>query len=230
MKTRARHTILYSLQIFLMIFWLYVALDKLWELKAFHVSLLRQPFPNWWADILYWALPMTELGIALLFVAGSTFSVIQRSKATSESGKRRSTSQKNPRHPEELGDVRIWGFSRSIAFLLSALLLLIFTIYIALGVAGFYAKKPCGCASVFRGLSWEWHLLVNIVLLGLSTLGWYLSGPTNPIDTDVRYKKTIQLFSAFLMLAAVPVYDIVLVALKRFPRKFALFPGRPVPV
>jgi hypothetical protein len=195
MKTRTRHIILYSLQIFLMIFWLYVALDKLWGLKAFHISLQRQPFPNLWADILYWSLPIAELGIALLFAL-----------ASSSRGKD----------------------DRSTPFLLSALLLLIFTIYIALGVAGLYAKKPCGCASVFRGLSWEWHLLVNIVLLGLSTLGWYLSGPTNPIDTDVRYKKTIQLFGAFLMLIAVPVYHIVLVVHKRFPRKFALFPGRPV--
>ncbi|TJZ61979.1 hypothetical protein FAZ15_05560 [Sphingobacterium olei] len=215
MKTRKRHIIGYSLQIFLLIFWLYVALDKLWGLKAFHISLLRQPFPNWWADILYWNLPLFELGIALLFVF-----------ASSSRGKndRRDLLNKQRLLPR-------FAHRNDVVFnpyLLSALLLLIFTIYIALGVAGLYAKKPCGCASVFSGLSWEWHLLVNIVLLGLSTLGWYLSGPTNPIDTAIRYKKSIKLFCTFLLFVSIPVYHIVLVVHKRFPRKFAPFPGRPV--
>lgn len=217
MKTKTRHIIRYSLQIFLMIFWLYVALDKLWGLKAFHIALQRQPFPNCWADILFWALPLMELAIALWFVFASS---------STRKGDRRDLLNKQRWLPRFIRHNNVL----INPFFLSALLLLIFTIYIALGVAGFYAKKPCGCASVFSGLSWEWHLLVNIVLLGLSTLGWYLSGPTNPIDTDVRYKKSIKLFYTFLLLVSILVYHIVLVVRKRFPRKFAPFPGRPVPV
>ncbi|TJY66546.1 hypothetical protein FAZ19_06380 [Sphingobacterium alkalisoli] len=45
---------------------------------------------------------------------------------------------------------------------------------------------------------------------------------------DVRYKKSIKLFCTFLLFVSIPVYHIVLVVHKRFPRKFALFPGRPV--
>lgn len=108
-----------------------------------------------------------------------------------------------------------------IGYIRSTKQLTIFTVCAALGLICYYA-------SVFSGLSWEWHLLVNIVLLGLSTLGWYLSGPTNPIDTAIRYKKSIKLFRTFLLLVSIPVGHIVLVVHKKFPRKFAPFPGRPV--
>lgn len=45
MKTKTVYIVHYTIHIFLMVFWLYVALDKLWDLPAFHHSLLRQPFP-----------------------------------------------------------------------------------------------------------------------------------------------------------------------------------------
>lgn len=50
MKANTKHIAQYSIRIFLMVFWLYVALGKLWDLPAFHRSLLRQPFPDSWAD------------------------------------------------------------------------------------------------------------------------------------------------------------------------------------
>lgn len=200
---------LHFIRIFLMVFWLYVGLDKLWDLKAFHIALQRQPFPNWWADVLYWSLPVAELGIALLFLLPSVFPVIQRSKATSESGK---------------------NSASMLAFLLSALLLLSFTIYIGLGIVGFYAKRPCGCASIFSGLSWVSHFWINITLIILSVLGWHLSRRATPTDKNIRYKRSILLFQAFLSIIVLPVYHIVFITYKRFPRKFAPFPGRPVSI
>src|SRR5690606_1109901 len=104
-----------------------------------------------------------------------------------------------------------------------------FSIYIALGVAGLYSQRPCGCASVCNGLPWEGHLVVNMVLFSRSILGWYLTGPTTPMCTRrTRHKRSVTLFRAFTMLLAVPVYFIFVFIAKRFPRRFAVFPGRPV--
>lgn len=163
MKRKIEHTVSYLLRISLMTFWLYVALDKLWGLKAFHISLQRQPFPHWWADILFWLLPVVELGIAVsLLFAGNRFPV-------------------KPAKHRNITQYVTLSLSKGLPFFLSAMLLLIFTIYIGLGVAGFYAKRPCGCASVFNSLSWEWHLLVNIVLIIVSLTGWRLErSPQKP--------------------------------------------------
>src|SRR5690606_5037583 len=190
MKTKALHIAPFSIQIFLMVFWLYVGVEKLWNLQGFHSALLRQPFPDSWADVLYRSLPMAELSIGLLFICQQT---------------------------------------KQSAHLFSALLLLIFSICITLGLVGVYAERPCGCASVLNGLTWEWHLVVNLALFGLSILGWYLTGPTTPIGKrEIRLKRSLVLFRAFMPLLAVPVYFVFVFIAKRFPRRFAVFPGRPV--
>lgn len=191
MKKKIRHITSNSIHIFMIIFWLFVATDKLWNLEAFHSALLKQPFPSLWADTLYWSLPIGELIIGLLFI----------------------------------GQYRRW------AYLLSAILLLIFSIYMSLGVMGLYSKLPCGCASVFNELSWHWHLIVNIILFSLSILGWYLTGPTNPIDNNpdkctvqpISYKKFFVLLIIFFRTEFCRLRKI-------FPKKFALFPGRPVQI
>ncbi|PRD57035.1 MauE/DoxX family redox-associated membrane protein [Sphingobacterium gobiense] len=190
MKTKALHIAPFCIQIFLLMFWLYVGVEKLWNLQGFHSALLRQPFPDSWADMLYWSLPLAEFGIGLLFICQQT---------------------------------------KRSAYLFSALLLLIFSIYITLGLIGVYAERPCGCASVLNGLTWEWHLVVNMALFGLSILGWYLTGPTTPIGKrEIRLKQSLVLFRAFMLLVAIPVYLVLLVFIRRFPRRFAVFPGRPV--
>lgn len=188
MKPRIRHITSHSLHILLMLFWLYVALDKLWDLPNFHRALLKQPFPNAWADVLYWALPIAELGLAILFVLTR----------------------------------------KGYTYLLSAFLMLSFTIYIGLGVAGVYATRPCGCASVFGGLSWDWHLLVNIVLLGLSILGRFLSGSSESTDREQGQYANAVGRQPMLSTVAVPIHDGGFFIRIRFPRRFALFPGRPV--
>lgn len=157
MKTRQR--ILTLCTLLLLALWIPVGLDKLWDLQGFHRTLLRQPFPNAWADVLYWLLPILELLCAVLLVGGAVNS-------------------------PKTNSLRKWGFA------LSALLMLAFTVFILLGVLGWYDKRPCGCGSVISGLSWEQHLWFNLVFLLISVVGWWL---------------------AF-----------------RYPRKFTLFPGRPV--
>lgn len=170
MNPTRRHIALYSMQLFLMLFWLYVAIDKLWSLSEFHTALLRQPFPDSWAAILYWLLPFIELALGLALVM--------------------SAPRYNNRHAAKINDVGISRLMLRTAFLLSAILLSIFTLYIALGVLGLYPKRPCGCASVFKSINWNQHLLVNLFLLALSILGWYLTGPTAPVDRAHRNRDT----------------------------------------
>ncbi len=197
MKFITRHIILYSIRTFLLVFWLYVALDKLWEPSAFRAALLRQPFPDPWADVLYWLLPVGELILGLLFLIPT---------------------RKRFRH-----------ILSPLPFLLSAFLMLAFTMYIGLGVAGFYAQRPCGCASVFSGISWAWHLVINIVLLGLSIVGYHLISSHTPTDSNgPKHKEQQSSFHPFILLISVPLNHILVVIGKRFPRRFAVFPGRPV--
>ncbi|WP_286778359.1 MauE/DoxX family redox-associated membrane protein [Sphingobacterium thalpophilum] len=195
MKTRASHITATSIRAFMILFWAWVALDKLWDLPGFHQALIKQPFPDWWAGILFWLLPLMELAIVLLF---SIHSFRKKKHLFFD------------------------------PFALSALLLTVFTVYIVLGVAGLYAQKPCGCASVLSGLSWGGHLVVNLLLLLLSILGWYLTGPTTPMAGCKRSKKQVILFYTRRLLINVPIYAVILLRVKKYKMRFALFPAGPV--
>lgn len=195
MKTKVSHITSSSIHIFMLLFWLYVAVDKMWQLPEFHLSLLRQPFPDWWADILFWLLPVVELGIGLLFAIKSL--------------KRYKPLLFNP-------------------YLLSIILLTIFTIYIGLGVAGLYKQKPCGCAAVFGGLSWGWHLIINLVLIFVSILGWYLNGPTTPMVRCKQYEKRMLYAVNWIITRTVPTYTVRLRRIRKIRMRFALFPAGPV--
>jgi len=184
MSSTTKHIIQQSIRIFLMLLWLYVAIDKALALEAFQQALQRQPLPSILVAVLYWGLPLVELLIGLLFI----------------------------------------GRYRQQAYLLSAILLFLFSVYIALGLAGFYPKRPCGCASVFSLLSWSWHLVVNLILLSLSILGWYLTGPTGPM-AGKRQQGERNLAILLSIPIRVPLYHVILVVRKRFPEKFAVFPA-----
>lgn len=188
MNSKAKHIIRQSIRIFLMVFWIYVAVDKLLALDAFHSALQRQPLPPMLIDLLYWMLPVIELLIAVLFI----------------------------------------GRYKRHAYLLSSILLFSFSVFIALGLVGFYAKRPCGCASVLTQLSWSWHLVVNLILLSLSILGWYLTGPTNPMHNEEQHDKENARAPLLSLLLLVPLYHFLMVVRKRFPEKYALFPAWPV--
>lgn len=102
----------------------------------------------------------------------------------------------------------------------------LYNIYIALGVAGLYAEQPY--ASVFSGLSGDWYLLVTLLLLGLSILGWYLTGPTAPMAIYTRYKRQVILFIQYPNRIVVLMYRIIITRVQVFKMRFAPFPGRPV--
>lgn len=188
MNSRAKHITRQSIRIFLMVFWIYVATDKLLALDAFHSALQRQPLPSMLIDKLYWALPLFELFVAFLFI----------------------------------------GRYKRYAYTLSTLLLFSFSVFIAPGLVGFYAERPCGCASVFTQLSWPWHLVVNLILLSLSILGWYLTGPTNPMYKEEQHDKKTTKATLHSILLLASRYHFIRVVRKRFPEKFALFPAWPV--
>lgn len=196
MNARKTHIVTSSIRIFLMLFWLYVVIDKLWSLPAFHKAMERQPFPDWWADILFWLLPLIELLISLLFYG----------------------TQQHPRLAKRYGE---------LPFSLSAILLLIFTIYIALGVAGLYEDRPCGCASILSGLSWGWHLLVNIVLLIMSLVGWYLQPKERKTKPAAYYphKKYLPFFYSSSCMCVLRCFHCGILRFKLYKRLFALFPG-----
>lgn len=202
MKRAGRHIALYGIRIFLMTFWLYVALDKLWQLSSFRISLQQQPVLHDFASVLYWMLPSVELGIALLFI-------VYRD-------------QKNLPFPEE----RNISFFLS-PFLLSALLMAAFTLYIGLGVAGFYPKKPCMCSSFLQNITWTRHLLINFGLLALSLLGCWLARDPNSTKHNApsfRQAVLLLLYTVPSVIGAVHSNRSgVRTNAIHYPRKFAVF-------
>ncbi len=137
---KGKHTSDLGLQIItytLILLWVPVTIDKFWSLGEFHASLLNQPFPNWWADILYLVLPAFELSIVILLVWAK-------------------------------------GHFRHLGMLLSTVLLIVFTTYIALGLLDVFEQRPCGCGSVIKNMTWDQHFLFNLFFLFLNALGLYL--------------------------------------------------------
>ncbi|AIM39004.1 hypothetical protein KO02_21630 [Sphingobacterium sp. ML3W] len=167
MNNRVRHIIANSISIFLIIFWLYVGLEKAWSWKNFQLSLQQQPLPDWSIGVIYWLIPLVEIVTGALLA----FRI------------------------SKLKRLGYWG---------SILLLTTFTIFIGLGVAGVYEKRPCTCASIFSGMSWEWHLVVNIILLSISILGIILLRPASLSSGDSeRYSKSVRLFILYLALSTI---------------------------
>jgi hypothetical protein len=69
-----------------------------------------------------------------------------------------------------------------VGFYLSALLLIIFTGYIALVLLNYFGRVPCSCGGVIRTLGWGLHLIFNVFFLLLSFLGIYLINRERRID------------------------------------------------
>lgn len=164
MTRKVKHIIAYIISIFLIIFWLFVGLEKAWSWQNFRISLQQQPLPQWSMSILFWLVPLIEIATGILLAFQN-------------------------RKLQRLG---YWG---------SILLLAAFTVFIGLGVAGVYEKRPCTCSSIFNTMSWEKHLVVNVILLGISIIGLRLSRMEviSPVDSR-RYTKSIRLFLLFIVL------------------------------
>ncbi|WP_394343359.1 MauE/DoxX family redox-associated membrane protein [Sphingobacterium alimentarium] len=68
---------------------------------------------------------------------------------------------------------------QKVGFILSSILLLSFTVYVAIAALGIWDKIPCGCGALIAGMSWHQHFFFNLFFLFTSFLGLYLNKNQN---------------------------------------------------
>lgn len=68
----------------------------------------------------------------------------------------------------------LWPRMRLIGLYGSAMLMTVFSIYIALVTFNFYERVPCGCAFGLEKLSWPQHLAMNLCFTIMTYAGIYL--------------------------------------------------------
>lgn len=66
-----------------------------------------------------------------------------------------------------------FAVTRIYGFVFSSLLLLAFSIYIALILTNVFGKVPCSCGGVLEQLGWGEHLIFNLAFLSLSIAGLF---------------------------------------------------------
>ncbi|WP_374950178.1 MauE/DoxX family redox-associated membrane protein [Mucilaginibacter sp.] len=64
--------------------------------------------------------------------------------------------------------------TRLIGLYLSAILMTLFTGYVALVLINYFEQTPCSCGGVIKILGWKAHFVFNIFFLLLSILGIYI--------------------------------------------------------
>ena len=119
----------------LVLLFVYTAASKLVDREAFEYQISKQPLPEWFNDLLVWALPIAELTTSLVLLPRAT---------------------------------------RKIGMLISFVLMMCFTVYVGLAVLNVFGEVPCSCGGVLQSLSWEAHLVFNVVFLGIATVGWWI--------------------------------------------------------
>jgi len=60
------HIIYKVIRAAMILFWVYVGMEKLWQLGAFKIALEQQPLISYLAPVLYWLLPLVEISIGAL--------------------------------------------------------------------------------------------------------------------------------------------------------------------
>ncbi len=68
---------------------------------------------------------------------------------------------------------------KSLGLLLYAMLMAVFTGYIALILLNVFERVPCSCGGVLSSLSWGSHLIFNLCFLFLSLYEWRLHNRTS---------------------------------------------------
>ncbi|MCY1515165.1 hypothetical protein D9M68_497410 [compost metagenome] len=71
--------------------------------------------------------------------------------------------------------------TRYAGFMLSVFLLFLFTSYIGLVLAGYYARVPCSCGGVLKALGWQAHFVFNLCFLALASLALCLETFNPPV-------------------------------------------------
>lgn len=71
--------------------------------------------------------------------------------------------------------------TRFYGLLLSVILMVLFTSYVALITFGFFSRIPCSCGGVISSLSWAQHLVFNFIflLLSIAGLAWHQQNTTS---------------------------------------------------
>lgn len=67
-----------------------------------------------------------------------------------------------------------WPKTRLKALYGAAILMVVFTTYIALVTFNVFDRVPCGCATAFEHLSWPQHLIMNLTITLLSLAAIYI--------------------------------------------------------
>ncbi len=137
MPIRAPHRefLLQTCLFLLVMLWSYTAVSKWSAPAAFRTSLSRQPLGMVPVELIFYALPSTELIAAMLLCIKKT---------------------------------------RKLGLSLSLLLMLGFTLYVALTLAGAFGSVPCACGGVIQHMGWKAHLYFNLFFLAISMLGSWL--------------------------------------------------------
>src|SRR6201996_3403809 len=65
----------------------------------------------------------------------------------------------------------MFEYTRLLGFFVSAVMMLLFTIYSILILLHFFPYVPCSCGGVIRKLTWAQHLVLNLFYLAISIHG-----------------------------------------------------------
>jgi len=65
----------------------------------------------------------------------------------------------------------IFERTRMVGLIASLVLMTLFTIYTAVILLHFFDYVPCSCGGVIRKLSWQQHLVFNLLFVALSFIG-----------------------------------------------------------
>lgn len=74
----------------------------------------------------------------------------------------------------EIGAALLLTFKRTrfAGFAFSCFLLVLFTGYIGLVLAGYYKRIPCGCVSVIDGMGFTTHFFFNLFFTAVAVIGY----------------------------------------------------------
>ncbi|SHG06904.1 MauE/DoxX family redox-associated membrane protein [Pedobacter caeni] len=61
--------------------------------------------------------------------------------------------------------------TRIKALLASLILLIIFTLYIAVAMTGAFGRIPCSCGGILENMSYGTHLIFNLIFIALAIVG-----------------------------------------------------------
>lgn len=64
--------------------------------------------------------------------------------------------------------------TRMKGLIISAFLMISFTLYVAFALSGVFAEIPCSCSGIISMLRWRGHLVFNIIFTTISFIGVYL--------------------------------------------------------